>query len=819
MTLAFAGASPLQAPFPGLRAFDVDEALLFYGRERHVIDLLDRLGDSRFVAVTGTSGSGKSSLVRAGLRPALQRGYLIDATTRWRFAVMRPGGAPIEALAHALVDALADSLHGQVFESIVRTLRTSSAGLCDVVDRAALPPGESLLVVADQFEELFRYDMPREQQGSAALFVSLLLDATEQRRVPIYVVMTMRSEFLGRCAEFAGLTEACNRSQYLVPRLTRDERQEAIVRPLRLFDTTPAPALVQQVLNDAGDDPDLLPVLQHVMLRTWREWQRRGAAGAGASAGVAVPPGTGDGRIDQSHYAAVGGIERALDLHGDEILSQLDPAGVQLTDRLFRSLTVVQNGVALRRPRRLRELYDVVGATTEPAQAAVRSIIQRFVERSSSFLTLSTPDLAPDTVVDITHESLIRKWRRLDHWVREEARSADWLNDLLRDVARRRDGDGSLWQDPELASVLRRRSDEQWTEAWANQYRRPADPAFAEVSRFLDDSSRAQSAAARSKQWQTAVRAMLAIAVVLILVGLYRLVVTQREVARLAAETKRVTEANQQASAQLEQLESERERLRQAAASPTATAEDKARLQDLQQQIEGARAQAKASQDELAKLKKDQQLSTADRGGLLKEIDSLRAQLTQVTNERDKLQADRRAVDPKSQSTQGATTGGSDAAGLTRQLEQEKARSADAAAEITRLRNENAALRAGGGSTNAGGTSASNASAQDLTKTFSDAVRAYDLKQWDQAIALMRDVVRMQAQVNQKPKEVRMSGTRFVPFSPQSYLAAAQFEAKSDCSSISPALAQASGEAIPPDVKNALQAAKARCPSETRQVR
>ncbi len=176
MNQAPVGIGHLHSPFPGLRAFDTDEALLFYGRERQVADLLDRLSESRFVAVTGSSGSGKSSLVRAGLRPALQRGYLIDATSRWRFAVMRPGGAPLEALARALATAFETDAAG----SILETLQGTSDGLIEVTSRAHLPAGESLLVIADQFEELFRFDVSRAQQANAALFVSQLLAATEQ---------------------------------------------------------------------------------------------------------------------------------------------------------------------------------------------------------------------------------------------------------------------------------------------------------------------------------------------------------------------------------------------------------------------------------------------------------------------------------------------------------------------------------------------------------------------------------------------------------------------------------------------------------------
>jgi hypothetical protein len=138
-------------PFPGLRPFDRDEEPIFRGRREHTDELLRRLSSRRFLAVVGTSGSGKSSLVKAGLRPALERGYLVGATSRWRVAVMRPGMAPIENLAEALRDEEA------LGEADTTNLRASSLGLVESVRNAKLASGESLLVVADQFEEIFRY--------------------------------------------------------------------------------------------------------------------------------------------------------------------------------------------------------------------------------------------------------------------------------------------------------------------------------------------------------------------------------------------------------------------------------------------------------------------------------------------------------------------------------------------------------------------------------------------------------------------------------------------------------------------------------------
>lgn len=800
MTAAPAGFGNLQSPFPGLRAFDADEALLFYGRERQVADLLDRLSETRFVAVTGSSGSGKSSLVRAGLRPALQRGYLIDASSRWRFAVMRPGGAPLEALA----SALAGALESEPAETLLRTLEGTSDGLVEATRRANLPAGESLLVIADQFEELFRFDISRNQQADASLFVSQLLAATEQRQVPIYVVMTMRSEFLGRCSEFSGLVEACNRSQYLVPRLTRDERQEAIERPLRLFGASATPALVQQVLNEAGDDPDMLPVLQHVMLRTWHAWTLN----------------ENRGRLDQQEYASVGGSERALDVHGDEILRQFSTEASALAERLFRSLTVVQNGVVLRRPRRLQELYGVVGAIDEAGRAAVDAVIKTFANRENSFLSLTSSAFSPGVVVDITHESLIRKWRQLDSWVREEARSAEWLADLLRDVARHKSGEAGLWEDPELSTVQRRRRLEGWTEAWANQYRRPDDPSFEAVTTFLDASEQAQAEALRkadarrehelaqalalaaAKRRQTVILGLLLVGVVVIAAVLWGYVRKDSELAETTARYQKVTQDAAKAADNLARLEKEQAALRASASTGTAaTPAEQARLQELTQQIQSVKAQASASETELARLRKDQELSSSDRGVLLKQVDTLRQQLTQVSAERDKLQYAQKAGPSPVQQT---SPPDDRVATLTKQLEQERTKSNDAAAEIARLRGELAAR-----STDA---PQSNASVQDVTKAYTDGVRAYDLRNWSAAAAAMQNVVKMQAGVSQRPKEVRMSGTRFVPWAPYSYLAAALGQLKTDCSQISPALSQAAGESAPTELRGGLQTARTQCP-------
>jgi hypothetical protein len=237
--MSAATPTPQTNPFPGLRPFREDEEDLFFGRENQVDAMINKLADTRFLAVVGTSGSGKSSLVNCGLRPALRQGLMARAGTAWRMAQFRPGSDPIGAMARALAqDGVLFREHAvaslSLAEIIETTLRMSKLGLIDIYEQAPLDEGVNLLVVVDQFEELFRYrqlDDKGIREGGAA-FVNLLLEIKQGATCPIFVVLTMRSDFLGDCTQFSGLAEAVSTGQYLVPRMTRDERRAAIVGPV-----------------------------------------------------------------------------------------------------------------------------------------------------------------------------------------------------------------------------------------------------------------------------------------------------------------------------------------------------------------------------------------------------------------------------------------------------------------------------------------------------------------------------------------------------------------------------------------------------------
>ena len=248
-------------PYRVLLPFDEQHSSLFFGRDHEIRDVAARLENRRLLAVTGVSGSGKSSLVRAGVIPMLKAGLIPRFGLDLRVVAFRPGGGPLAELRQRLSAALRAEIE---LDSLTRT----TYGLVDTVKQFAA--GASLLILVDQFEEIFQYRKDRLSVDSGAeadRFVTLLLRAVEQTDVPIYLILTMRSDYLGECAIFRDLPEALNDGHYLVPRMTRHQLQEAIESPLEAVGASMHPKLVQELLNQCVDEADHLPVLQHLLRR------------------------------------------------------------------------------------------------------------------------------------------------------------------------------------------------------------------------------------------------------------------------------------------------------------------------------------------------------------------------------------------------------------------------------------------------------------------------------------------------------------------------------------------------------------------------
>ena len=474
MTVAVAAI----VPFPGLRPFQVQDTRVFFGRETQTDELLRRLRKQRFLAVVGTSGSGKSSLVRAGMLPALYGGFMVGAGGRWRIAVLTPGNAPLENLTDKL--AVPDVLGAPdgdpaLQRGIIRAvLSRGELGLVEAIRlaRSRWSPDENVLVVVDQFEELFTFkgSRPIGAADEAAAFVKLLLNAaTDDER--IFVAITMRSDYVGDCAQFADLPEAISDGLFFVPRLTSAQLRDAITGPVKVAGGSISELLTGRLLNDVGDDPDQLPVLQHALMRTWDK--------SGAAKSMDVPV-----------YESIGGMRKALNQHADEIYDALPSALQSVAEMLFRTLTDKStNELGVRRPTTVGAAAAITGASADD----IRRVADAYRADGVSLLMppLETPHLADDTVLDISHESLMRKWERLQGWAEGEAESARTYRELAESAARHERGAEDFWRDPRLSRGLAWRDKERrldgtpLNEAWGERYA----PGFARAIAFLDDST------------------------------------------------------------------------------------------------------------------------------------------------------------------------------------------------------------------------------------------------------------------------------------------------------------------------------------------
>jgi hypothetical protein len=464
---------PVERPYPGLRAFEPHEAEIFFGREAHTDRLLAILQRERFLAVIGPSGSGKSSLVRAGLLPGLAMGSL-GTGSDWRVALLRPGDRPMRSLAAALLQPavlgrhlLPDERGGNSSSSpatpddadiaaLEAELRRGPLSLARVVAEAqqrhqhpdpgpdgagpgasppAVRPAFNLLVLVDQFEEIFTYAEAggRQAADESEAFVSLLLAARDaakaQAREPgLHVALTMRTDFLGNCVRFDELPEAINQAQYLTPRLKRDEIERAIRGPAELWGGSIDDSLVAELINATGQSADQLPLVQHALARMWDE-----------AAWRAPPPPV----VDWPVAEAIGGVAGAVAKHAQEIWDTLDPVEQAIVTGIFSAITERRSaeagGQAVRRPQTLARIASWLGRPT----AELAPLVERYAAADVCFLQFRAP-LTDDSIVDISHEAVIRQWPALTAWVDLEADRAAGLLDYHRRTRLYRAGQTSL---------------------------------------------------------------------------------------------------------------------------------------------------------------------------------------------------------------------------------------------------------------------------------------------------------------------------------------------------------------------------------------
>jgi DNA-binding SARP family transcriptional activator len=424
--------APGETPFKGLQYFDEADADLFFGREVLTARLVNLLRSHRFLVVVGASGSGKSSLVRAGLVPALKRrrsssgdgaalanGALpADGSIPWQIHVITPTAHPLEALAVSLTrDSESVTAAATLMDDLARDARSLRLAIKRQEQAQSVP---QVLLVIDQFEELFtlcRDDFEREA------FIDNLLTAAAPDGT-LTVVITLRADFYSHLAQHEDLRQAAAQNQEYIGPMNADALRRAIEGPAGRGGWEIESGLVDLLLREVGDEPGTLPLLSHALLETWK--RRRGHM------------------LTHKGYAESGGVRGAIAKTAETVYRTLSPEQQTIARNIFLRLTELGEGTEdTRRRARISELMP-----QRQAEANVRAVLTILAD--ARLITLG------EDTAEVAHEALIREWPMLREWLaqdREGLRLHRRLTEAAHEWELLERDPGSLYRSARLAQA------------------------------------------------------------------------------------------------------------------------------------------------------------------------------------------------------------------------------------------------------------------------------------------------------------------------------------------------------------------------------
>ncbi len=375
---------PARNPYKGLAAYEAGDADDFYGRDDEVADLIDLLRSHRFVTVVGPSGSGKSSLVRAGLLPALERRPLAGSD-EWLTATFLPGRRPFDRLAAALgAIAVVDPA------SALDELLAGAGDLATVIDRVTGDLDTEVMLVIDQFEELYT----RTSDGDRQKFLDVVFAALSGDEPHLRVVVAIRADFFDRPLADPKLGELVSRAHLAIAVPDARRLHEIITRPAAAAGIRFEPDVASALAGDVSGQPGALPLLQFVLAE--------------------LADSAHDRLITHADYERIGGVKGAIGRRADDVLAALDPPARDATRQLFlRLVTVTPDGGEARRRARLAELYSL-----HPNRGSVDAVLQAF--DTARLITFDTDPASRSPTVEVAHEALLTEWEVLQSWVAEE---------------------------------------------------------------------------------------------------------------------------------------------------------------------------------------------------------------------------------------------------------------------------------------------------------------------------------------------------------------------------------------------------------------
>ena len=453
------------SPFPGLRPFRItateDESLIFYGRNRAKDEILARLNSSHLVFVVGPSGCGKSSLLKVGVIPALGAGLLTHVGANWRIAEMRPGDRPVRNLACALAALRTDASKSDISDQLYDILCADESGLwlaAEILAPRAAP--NPLLILIDQFEEVFGSQI--SAQSESKLLLELIVAFWAKAHPNLFLVVTMRTDFLEQCANFPKLADAINATLFMTPVLRDSELKSVISQPPESYHGMVEPKLVEAIVKDTpseiGYNPDHLPLMQHALSWLWNN--------AISAAGLSISPPRPDAAapsqtimLTHDRYVAHGGLKGILNEHADELLAGLSKREQRIAQVVFTRLSERDENRYRRSPTPATALARLADCET----AELERVVSVFSDPSVSFLDRRPLANGAGELIDVSHESLIRQWDRLRGWVDEEAEKVRRFRELAASAGQ--------WQRHEQSTDFLKRGAELgvWRQWWKSQ--------------------------------------------------------------------------------------------------------------------------------------------------------------------------------------------------------------------------------------------------------------------------------------------------------------------------------------------------------------
>lgn len=399
-----------RCPYIGLSSFDESNVQWFFGRETLISELVERLKSSQAIFVAGASGSGKSSLVKAGLIHALKTEAL-PHSDNWLYEVIKPGRAPLEALARA---AASFTKTTNARDEILNKGAADSSMLSQWADIALGEgdPTRRAVIVIDQFEEIFT-QLPPEREAERVAFLNLLTYALTIEGGRVIVIFTMRSDFVSACAKYPKLNALLNQQFLQVGIMSSEELVKAIALPALQVGLKVDPDLISQIIADMNNEPGTLPLMQFTLRSLFDTQQQAGGIIA----------------LTRANYLKGGGLQKSLERHADAEFAKLDKKEQELARNVFRGLIQIDTRrTAL--SRRTALYSELVPKGVAPS--TVNAVVQKLA--SARLITTNEQDGETEGTVTISHEKLLDAWPWLKTLV-DQNREAIMLETKIKDNA------------------------------------------------------------------------------------------------------------------------------------------------------------------------------------------------------------------------------------------------------------------------------------------------------------------------------------------------------------------------------------------------